>query len=78
MNDSDSLHKNYITNGKRYSTPQPDSVTNPSDFLICGGTSYVPEDGITGGLAFQMTHNIKVLLLFRCSVDGGRGRSHLQ
>ena len=42
------LSKSFLTNGKRFSTPLPDSISNPSDFLICGGTSYVPEDGITG------------------------------
>ena len=42
------IAKGFISNGKRFSTPLPDSISNPSDFLICGGTSYVPEDGITG------------------------------
>ena len=42
------ISRGFITNGKRFSTPLPDSISNPSDFLICGGTSYVPEDGITG------------------------------
>jgi len=51
---------------RKYSTPMPENPGNPSDFLICGGTSYVPEDGITGAQLMAegggMTYNDFILL----------------